>query len=100
MNICPVSNNINNCSSKEYGLTCDTCYHTNNFNQQKLHNKYITSDKQHVIYNDGSMISWWEVYDVCVEIHQSDLEKDNYVFIDIEDLIDITNLISIHKNLL
>lgn len=24
---CPVNYNLNNCSSKEYGLTCDTCFH-------------------------------------------------------------------------
>ncbi len=68
--------------------------------KQELHNKYIKSDKQHIIYNDGAMISWWKADDACIEIHQSDLEKDNYVFIDIEDLIDITNLISVHKELL
>jgi len=25
---CPVDYDINNCSSKEYGLTCETCFHT------------------------------------------------------------------------
>jgi hypothetical protein len=25
---CPVDYDINNCSSKEYGLTCDTCFHS------------------------------------------------------------------------
>jgi len=25
---CPVNYNINNCSSKEYGLTCETCFHS------------------------------------------------------------------------
>ena len=71
------------------------------FMKQELHNKYITSDNQHVIYNDGSMISWWTIADGnCIEIHQSDLETDNHVFVEIEDLIDITNLISTHKNLL
>ena len=24
---CPVNYDINNCSSKEYGLTCETCFH-------------------------------------------------------------------------
>lgn len=27
---CPLDYNIDKCSSKEYGLTCDTCFHTNN----------------------------------------------------------------------
>jgi hypothetical protein len=37
------------------------------------------------------MISWWEADDICVEIHQSDLENDNYVIASIEDLIKIMN---------
>ena len=71
-----------------------------NYNQQELHNKYITSDKQHIIYNDGAMISWWKADDACIEIHQSDLETDNCVFVTIEDFVDIANLISVHKELL
>jgi hypothetical protein len=26
---CPVNYELDNCSSKEYGLTCDTCFHVN-----------------------------------------------------------------------
>ena len=72
----------------------------NEQDKQELHNEYIKSDKQHIIYNDGAMISWWKADDAYIEIHQSDLETDNHVFVEIEDLIDITNLISTHKNLL
>jgi len=25
---CPVDYKLDDCSSKEYGLTCDTCFHT------------------------------------------------------------------------
>lgn len=46
------------------------------------------------------MISWWKADDVCIAIHQSDLETDNCVFVTIEDFVDIANLISVHKELL
>ena len=69
--------------------------------KQELHNKYIKSDKQHIIYNDGAMISWWTIADGnCIKIHQSDLRKDHYVIVSIEDFVDIANLISVHKELL
>lgn len=31
---CSVSYNLDQCSSKEYGLTCETCYHTNTIEQK------------------------------------------------------------------
>lgn len=65
------------------------------FMKQELHNKYIKSDNQHIIYNDGSMISWWKADDACIEIHQSDLETDNHVFVEIEDLINVIRTLGI-----
>ena len=100
---CPWENrcDINNCEdSKPFSERPYYEKRKEDFMKQELHNKYIKSDKQHIIYNDGAMISWWKADDAYIEIHQSDLETDNHVFVEIEDLIDITNLISTHKNLL
>jgi len=34
---CPVDYNINNCSSKEYGLTCETCFHNDDAKDDERH---------------------------------------------------------------
>lgn len=92
---------INDCEdSRPYGERPFYEERKEEFMKQELHNKYIKSNKQHIIYNDGAMISWWKVDDACIEIHQSDLETDNCVFVTIEDFVNIANLISVHKELL
>ena len=32
---CPVDYNLENCSSKEYGLTCETCFHTEDKQEER-----------------------------------------------------------------
>jgi len=36
---CPINYDINNCSSKQYGLTCETCFHMDDNKDEK---KYCT----------------------------------------------------------
>jgi hypothetical protein len=56
---CPVDYDINNCSSKEYGLTCDTCYHKDDpeFNKIQFENgsviEYFTSTSNHRGHRSG-----------------------------------------------
>lgn len=35
-NKCPVDYDINSCSSKEYGLTCETCFHSKDIKLKEL----------------------------------------------------------------
>jgi len=38
---CPVDYDLNNCSSNDYGLTCETCFHSYN-------HKYNSPDHSHI----------------------------------------------------